>query len=667
MANWFEVRDAVRVVVAVVCCLLSAVLGAAELDVAREALRDGLWDVARTHAAGVTNAEAKLIVLESLAGEGKWKSVAEQLDAWKDEKGPAFDYYRAVVRGDHKMAMALLKAGGSDEGVVEARLHEAETLQGAGKEDAAREIWREVAAGTNLSDRALALVGANLKDPDLLKRAYETVRFVSLRRMVGLRLGVVWLRDPAQADKGERLIRAIIKDAPDSQDAKEAFLAIADAKVAAGRWNEAVDAYHEAFEIWPDVVKNAAVQENCGWALQKLGRREEALEAFRTAGSLAKDEDSHALALLKEGDLLSEMGRTDESMAKYREVMEKHPKTTVAEKLKTMIRLRELEAEGRRLYAEVKFEEARKVFAQVGEEDSSRRQRMRFFEALCRYGQGRDDMAERDVRELVETSPDPLVRADATLWLAKHLYNRRDWQESERLFSSYAELPVSSDSAAEALLWASRAALAQNDFDRAIRLSTRLLGRYPDSPSKPAALLVQGEALVEQARFDEAVLLFERVTLADAASERDRVRAQALKADALYVMGADNPARYEAALEAYQSFLRNESLTGDERLVISFKVARALEKLKRTDEAVDQYYSQVVLAYRTGRLRGERFSDEARAAFSRAAFWLADEYESRGRDRQALSVLELVVESDVPAAEEARRRCGRILGKGGFL
>ena len=104
-----------------------------------------------------------------------------------------------------------------------------------------------------------------------------------------------------------------------------------------------------------------------------------------------------------------------------------------------------------------------------------------------------------------------------------------------------------------------------------------------------------------------------------------------------------------------------------DRVAVSFKIAKSLEKLKRTDEAVDEYYTQVVLAYRTFRRKGERLDDDARALFSRAAFRLADEYESRGLDGQAIHILELVAASDVPAADEAEKRIARISKKGGFL
>ena len=57
------------------------------------------------------------------------------------------------------------------------------------------------------------------------------------------------------------------------------------------------------------------------------------------------------------------------------------------------------------------------------------------------------------------------------------------------------------------------------------------------------------------------------------------------------------------------SFLFGDILTPSARLVVSFKIARALEKLKRMKEAVDQYYTQVVLAYRDGRQAKVRYDE----------------------------------------------------------
>ena len=645
----------------------SSAPAATELDIAREALRDGLWEIARTHAAASgTNEEARLVILESYAGEGRWKDVRETLSGWPDATGEGIEYYRAVTRGDHAAAAKILRSAGSREGIVAASLFEADELAKSGDRAGAERLWRDVVAASNVDSRALAAASVNLMELEPLKRAYAEVRQAPLRRMVGLRLGTVMVRDPKTAADGAKLVRAIVNDAPDAEGAREAFLAVADAEMEAGDWKAAADDYREAIEIWPDAAKSGAVQEGRGWVLQKLGRREEALEAFRLAGELATNDAARATAMAKEGDILSELGRDEDAMAKYRTVLERYPKSDVAARLEPVVKVRELEAKGREFYREFRFDAAHKIFAEVAAADPARAPRMEFFSILCLYGEGQDDEAGRKAEALAGQCPDPKVRAEAALWLAKFRYNRREWKEAGRLFESCAGT-LGGDRAAEALLWASRAAFAENDFKLAIQLSTRIVESSPSSPVMAQALLVQGEALIELARFDEAVLVLERVAAADGATAADRSRSQMLRADALYAMGADNPARYSAALDAYREILFGGILSPGERIVVMFKIARSLEKLKRLDEAIDQYYTKVVLAYRDGRAAHERFGEEARAAFSRAAFRLADEYESRGRDGAAVNVLKLVVESDVHASEEARRRIERISTKGRFL
>ena len=636
-----------------------------DLSVARQALRDGLWDVARAHAQKIGTDEAKLVILESLAGEGKWQDIARLLDGWKSVRGDGFDYYRAVTKGDHAAAVALLRKAGSPEGCEEADLFEAGELAKSGKRAEAERIWQAMVAKTNVSRRAFALASANLMDAALLRKAYDEVDSTSLRRMVGLRLGTVLLRDAKTAEEGEKLVRKIVKDSPDADGAREAMLAVADRLVSGGQWKPAFDAFHEAIEIWPDVAKIASVQEGRAWALRKLGRKDEALAAFRRATELAATDEDRARSMVNEGDLLQEMGRDEESMSCYRTVLEKYPNTSVASALKKIVDVRELEKKGRELYRQFKFAEAAGVFAEVAK--AMRKPMMDFFTIRCLYGEGRDDEACLQARKIVAECADASVRQKATVWLAKFLYNRREWSESIRLFVAFVDSKPDNEQAAEALLWAARAAFADNDFNRAIQLSTQVAERYPESKSKAGALLLQGEALIEQTRFDEAVLVFEKASTTETASSEDRTRAQMLKADALYALGADNPVRYAMALEIYRAISFGGKLGVDEKIVVSFKIARVLEKLKRTNEAIDLYYSQVVLAYRDARLSGLRLSEAARTAFSRAALRLADEYESRGKDHQATRVLWLVMESDVPAADEAAKRIQRLSNKGKML
>ncbi len=679
-----------------------------EMDVARQALRDGLWEVARSHAlrAGEGRTESRAVIVESYAREGKWEDVVSALEKWGNPAGESFVYYRALAlfelgkadqssfllsgakfdKEEYKRLATRLKAriALSDGKAVEAlkivesdldvhsdedsEMFAASLMSATGDRDGAAEIWKAVVArGTNASERAFAVASVELGDEKFLRESYERSVAADTKRLAGFALARVLLAKKGSLDEGVALTRTLVKAAPDAPGARDGLAAIADAYFAAGRYDESVAVYRETFDTWPDAAKESALNDGLGWALSKLGRHDEALEAFVRAEETASTDAERAKAIVKQGDVLAESGKADAALSKYRDVLAKYPATESAARIKDLVRLRDLEDRGRDLYREYRFAEAQRIFREVAERDPSRRARMDYLVVLCLYGQGLDDAAESGARKIAEECQEPEVKAMGTLWLAKYSYNRSSWTEARKLFFLYVKLAPDASDAPEALVWAARAAFAESDFKSAIQLVTLLDGTYPDAQARVGGFLVQGESLIELARFDEAVLVLERAALAENATPDERLRARLLKADALFAMGADNQIRYQEALEAYKGVKMGESLDASERLSVSYKIAKTLEKLKRTDEAVDRYYSDVVLAYRESRTQGIRFDDEARASFARAAFRLADELESRGRDYQALHVLELVATSDVPAAAEAAKRIERIQRKGNFL
>ena len=702
-----------RIVSALRRLSLAAVLSAAaapafagELEVAREALRDGLWDVARAHAAKASEPEARAVIVESYAREGRWKELLEALESWQNPDEDIYVYYRALALVEtarpeqagfllsgrefsdpayarlvtRLRARVAMSEKGADVALKivnemppdlvdeDSAMFAAGLMSATGDRAGAEAVWREVVArGTNASERAFVVASVSLGDEKLLRAAYARAVAAETRRLAGYGLGRALLAKKESIDEGAALVRALVREAPDAAGAREGLAAIADAYLGDGRFKESAAVYRETFETWPDAAKSFALQDGLGWALEGLGRHDEAFEAFVRAEETATNDADRATAIVKQGDALAAGGKSEASLLKYRAVLARFPASEAAARIKDIVRLRDLEDRGRDLYSEYLFADAQEVFRQIAEKDPARAPRMEYLEVMCLYGQGLDDEAEKRARRIAADSPDGDVRAAATLWLAKHAYNRGVWAESRALFAAYADMAPKSDEAPDALVWSARAAFAESDFQTAIQTVTRLAERYPASPARVRGFLVQGESLIEVARFDEAVLVLERAALAEGADPEDRRRARLLGADALFAMGADNPVRYQEALEAYRAVRVGETLGPSLRLSVAYKVAKTLEKLKRTDEAVDRYYADVVLAYREGRAGGVRFDDEARAAFSRAAFRLADEFESRGRDFQALHVLELVAASDVPAAEEAKKRIDRIQRKGNFL
>lgn len=640
-----------------------------DLAVAKEALGDGLWQIARDRAAKDGSDEALLVVLESYASEGDWENVAKTLGTrgGKDDAA-AFRYYRAAVEGDRAKAAEVLASSGSYAGAVAAKMIEAGLLVKNGDMAGAEKLWREVALSTNAGERAYATAAVNLGDSAILKEAYSSLKTPALKRLAAVRLATVLVKSPGTFAEGMPLVLRIAKDAPDAPGAREAFIALAQAELKAGKWGDAEKRFRDAVEIWPDAAKIPGVAEGRGWAELNLGKTENALESFKLAEAVADTDERKAVAVLKQGDILSDCGRGEEALAEYREVLARYPETEVARKLKRIVAIRELESRGRDLYGEYRFSEAKALFEKVASEDPALKPRMDFYSALCLYGQGNDGEAEKVAREIVASGKDDAVRLEVKLWLAKLLYNNGSWKESGRFFRQYADSAPQDKSAPEALMWASRAAFADNDMPLAIQTATLLASRYKaDSAAKTRALLVQSEALVESARFDEAVLILENVVSSPSVTPEDRLKAGILKADALFAMGSDNPARYGAALEAYQAILFGEALPDDGRIILSFKIARTLDKLKRTADAIARYYESVVLAYCEGRMAGTVYGDEVRAVFTRAAFRIADHYESLGKDAQALNVLERVAKSDVPAAGEALKRMSAIREKGKIL
>lgn len=687
------------VLMAVSALVLPSFGGSNDFDVATQALRDGLWTVARTHAAAVAGDEARLVAVESLAREGKWKDILAQLGSWGNPAGGDFSYYRGLALyktgaladaaaaianlsfpdAAHMHALARLRASlrlAEDDvrGALKALepvpddepslAMAAELSSRLGETVAATSYWHRVASASNVTERAFASAAAGLGDVALLREAVARARTPEVRRFASLNLGCALLADEKQYAAGVKLVRDTVRDAPDAPGAREAYARLAVAAYARGDWTAAASAWSDALSIWPDAAKDPSVQAGRGRALWRLGRRTEALETLREAGKLATDDETRASLAVAVGDVLAELGRAEEATEQYRKASQTYPKTVSGMLAAGVVRRRDLEAKARSLYGECRFAEARTLFEQLVKEDSGRADRHAYCRMLCLYGEGNESAAEEAARKLAEAKDPSAERSAATRWLAKLAYNRGRWRESAKRFSDYvASAPKAAD-APESLVWCARAQEADHDFAAAIATVARLLEGWPKSPSRAAGQLVQGESLIELGRFDEAVLVLERAALATDVTGPDRLRARMLRADALFAMGADNPTRYEAALEAYQTVRTGETLDASTRLVVAYKVARAFEKLRRLEASVDGYYTDVVLAYRRGREAGVAYDDEARAVFARAGFRLAEELESRGSVSQALHVLELVATSDTSAAGEARRRFDALRQKG---
>jgi len=630
---------------------------------------------------------------------------ASAVDDPETRAANGLEWARCELRTGGKGALAVLAetgalSAGGETGDA-ARLLAAELHEAAGRTDEARRI-------------RLALVSP------------ETTPEV--RRRAGFALGLSELSDPAMRTNGAARIRALVRAFPSAPETRVAELAFADALQAAGDAAGAEAEYRLYLEMYPDAVREPRIPEERGWALAALGRRAEAEGLFAQAARLATNAADRARCSFKRADVLAadgrwaeaadaygaaadgdatafgdrarfhqadaceRAGRGDEAARLFRELARKSGEWSTSAALRTaaadaaagrtddavagygrVIAARETsaadrfaayEGRGRAFYRAYRFTEAAADFAAVAKGDPAQAAPMRFLGALCRYGQGRDAEARGEIAALEAETPAGPFKTETTLWLAKDDYNRGEWKQAEsRFVAAAAALPPAR--AFGARLWAARAAAANGDWDRSVSRVAEAVKENPDAAALAEALVVQGEALMELARFDEAALVLERALLAKPADETAAAAAM-LRADALFALGADNDARYREALDAHRSVRDDPRLSAGQRLAVSFKIGRTLEKLHRWDEAVEEYYAHVVLAYAEGRAAGAWYDDAARAFFARAAFALADGYETRGETAQAVNVLQRVVNADTRAADEAARRIRNLKKKGGL-
>ncbi|MBR4893700.1 MAG: hypothetical protein IKZ36_00700 [Kiritimatiellae bacterium] len=197
------------------------------LSVAREALRDGLWRIARLNAAKAQDSEAFGIILEAYAREGKWAELLQELDAHKNVKGDVPNYYRVLAKvktlsPDEALKAfdtlsfespefirkgVLLKAdvmfvSGNAEGAAkiveehslpawddESKMVSARIFNAIGMGERARALWQEVASSTNASISAFVAAARNLGEVNVLKAAFSKAQAPDLKRVVGLDLG----------------------------------------------------------------------------------------------------------------------------------------------------------------------------------------------------------------------------------------------------------------------------------------------------------------------------------------------------------------------------------------------------------------------------------------------------------------------------------------------
>lgn len=243
---------------------------------------------------------------------------------------------------------------------------------------------------------------------------------------------------------------------------------------------------------------------------------------------------------------------------------------------------------------------------------------------------------------------------EALFWLGENDYNNRRYNSAETFFRRLATDCPNSPVADDALFWAGRSALQLNEFRRGRDYFSLLIKNYPLSPRRPEARYFQGIALCELGQFDAAILILNEIikqypdhNLAEPAAFK--------KADCQFILGSNEPKRYEEAVNSYQIILDRPDCSPPSRLQAKYKAGRCLEKLGKTNEAFAQYMG-VVYSY----LQNQDQTPPGNLWFTRAAFNAAGIMEEQQLWRRAVNIYERVVEADIPASRDAQERIDKL-------
>lgn len=438
----------------------------------------------------------------------------------------------------------------------------------------------------------------------------------------------------------------------DTARKEQCLFKIGDAYFANDQFELAAESYGRILNEFPQSPRLSNAVFQMGESLTRAGDPQKAEKKFLELvekypnGAFAEE------ALLRLGEIRQTQGRWQEALGDFNRIINTYSNSPVFGQA--------LHGRGMVFYNLFRFGEAREDFERVvqGYTNDPSVEQAFYMRGLCDYGTGRDEQALAICQEFAKHYPDSKWTPDVIFWMAKYDYNQGAYESAEKQSLQLAEKYRSSPLADSALLLAGQSAFKRKEYLRAVDLLTKMVKDYPASRHLAEARFAQADALSELANYPAAILIYEEIIKIP---DNDLIPAAwCRKGDCQFTLGADDPKRYEEAIESYRVVVNNSASGLDLGIQASYKIGRCLEKLERTGEAFEQYYLKVIVPYLEDRAKGIWHTETSKLWFTRAVFNAADIMEARKDWPGAVSVLERAVGADVPAAAEAGERIKKI-------
>lgn len=426
-----------------------------------------------------------------------------------------------------------------------------------------------------------------------------------------------------------------------------------DADFLNAQYRKAVEVYEEFLREFPDSARRANVEFQLG---ESLFRAEDYERAESVLAAVAQKMPASPLAeeaLLQIAEIRQVRGDWAGAEQQYERLIQNTTNAVFAGET--------LHGRGLCRFQLFRFREALEDFGRiVAEYPGTRMAEQAFYlRGLCSFYLLQDDQALTTLKEFLQKYPDSQWAADVQFWLARYDYNNGDYERAEDEFIQFQARYPRHPLADNALFRAGSSAARRKEYVRAIELLTKLTQEYPKSPKLWDARFAQADALCVLGRSIEAILILEEL-IASCPDTHLVSLAWLRKGDSQFILGADAAPRYQEALESYRVVSAARDLQEDLVLEAEFKIGRCLDKMGRTDEALDQYYVRVIARFFRDRDKGLWQSESVRLWFSRASREAAAILESRQDWRGLVKVLQRIVDAGVEGSQDARERIAKI-------
>lgn len=250
------------------------------------------------------------------------------------------------------------------------------------------------------------------------------------------------------------------------------------------------------------------------------------------------------------------------------------------------------------------------------------------------------------------------LAADVLLWLGDHQINTGSPKAGEDYYLLLATRFPASPLAPVALLEAAESAFLRDDQERAAALMGQIQRDYAAAlppPQLAAVEFLQGDMVAARGAYAEALTHFDRA--AQLIPNTPLGLAAAGRAgDMHYSLGDGDPAQLDQARIRFAEVVASDKASATEREKARYRLAKTLEKMNRTDEALKEYL-EIVYQYpvelTAGRVRDWFYF--ARAGYDAARLLLIQE-----RYLEAARVYERLARTGIPTAAEASAKAREV-------